>query len=80
MASALSGRPPKRWGNRSSSAAPQGAYPCSGKDEWCTLSVQTDAPVEPPAKLGGHTREVLLDWLGLDEVAIDDLEVRAAFW
>ena len=42
MASAVSGRPPKRWGNRSSSAAPQGAYPCAGKDEWCVIVVETD--------------------------------------
>jgi crotonobetainyl-CoA:carnitine CoA-transferase CaiB-like acyl-CoA transferase len=42
MASAVTGRPPKRWGNRSSSAAPQGAYPCAGSDEWCVISVATD--------------------------------------
>ena len=43
MASAASGRPPKRMGNRSSNAAPQGVYPCAGTDEWCAISVQTDA-------------------------------------
>jgi benzylsuccinate CoA-transferase BbsF subunit len=43
MASAVTGKPPKRWGNRSSGAAPQGAYPCAGTDEWCVLSVETDA-------------------------------------
>ena len=42
MASAVTGRPPKRWGNRSSSAAPQGAYPCAGTDEWCVIAVETD--------------------------------------
>ena len=42
MASAVSGRPPKRWGNRSSSAAPQGAYPCGGTDEWCVIVAETD--------------------------------------
>ena len=42
MASAVTGRPPKRWGNRSSNAAPQGAYPCAGSDEWCVISVETD--------------------------------------
>jgi crotonobetainyl-CoA:carnitine CoA-transferase CaiB-like acyl-CoA transferase len=42
MASAVSGRPPKRWGNRSSSAAPQGAYPCGGNDEWCVIVAETD--------------------------------------
>lgn len=43
MSSAVSGRPPKRAGNRSSSAAPQGVYPCAGTDEWCAIAVETDA-------------------------------------
>lgn len=34
--------PPKRLGSRSTSAAPQGVYPCSGTDEWIAISVQTD--------------------------------------
>jgi benzylsuccinate CoA-transferase BbsF subunit len=42
MASAVSGTAPKRWGNRSSKHAPQGVYPCSGNDEWCALTVETD--------------------------------------
>jgi crotonobetainyl-CoA:carnitine CoA-transferase CaiB-like acyl-CoA transferase len=29
-------------GNRSTSDAPQGCYPCSGTDEWCTLVIQTE--------------------------------------
>lgn len=43
MASAVSGAPPTRRGNRSSRAAPQGVYPCAGQDEWCAVSVETDA-------------------------------------
>ncbi len=43
MASAVSGTPPQRRGNRSSSAAPQGVYPCAGEDEWCAIAVETDA-------------------------------------
>lgn len=31
-----------RLGNRDLHMAPQGAYPCSGEDEWCTLSVVDD--------------------------------------
>jgi crotonobetainyl-CoA:carnitine CoA-transferase CaiB-like acyl-CoA transferase len=42
LAAAAGGRPPKRLGNRSSSNAPQGVYPCAGKDEWCAISVETD--------------------------------------
>jgi len=42
MASAISGQAPARRGNRSVNAAPQGVYPCSGTDEWCALSIETD--------------------------------------
>jgi crotonobetainyl-CoA:carnitine CoA-transferase CaiB-like acyl-CoA transferase len=179
MASAVTGQPPRRWGNRSSNAAPQGVYPCAGDDEWCALSVETTqqwqalaraigqpaladdprfmsaagrlrhhdqldeaiaawtrelthtevgqrlqqagvpaermrrardvvestdsgqvyrpvpsdrprpplaatlpftfsrspiAPVEAPDRLGGHTREVLRDWLGMPEAEVEDLD------
>jgi crotonobetainyl-CoA:carnitine CoA-transferase CaiB-like acyl-CoA transferase len=33
---------PPRLGNRSTSIAPQGCYPCAGEDEWCVISVQND--------------------------------------
>lgn len=42
LASAISGTPPRRMGNRSLSAAPQGCYQCAGKDDWCVISVETD--------------------------------------
>jgi len=54
MASAVSGKPPKRWGNRSSSAAPQGAYPCAGTDEWCVIAVETDEQWQGLAKTLGR--------------------------
>jgi crotonobetainyl-CoA:carnitine CoA-transferase CaiB-like acyl-CoA transferase len=31
-----------RNGNRSQDAAPQGAYPCAGQDEWCAIAVEDD--------------------------------------
>ena len=31
-----------RNGNRSNSFAPQGAYPCAGEDQWCTIAVESD--------------------------------------
>ena len=31
-----------RNGNRSTSAAPQGCYPCMGDDEWCAIAIDTD--------------------------------------
>ena len=33
---------PRRLGNRSEEAVPQGCYRCAGDDEWCTVSVHTD--------------------------------------
>jgi crotonobetainyl-CoA:carnitine CoA-transferase CaiB-like acyl-CoA transferase len=33
----------ERAGNRSRFAAPQGAYPCAGDDEWCAIAVESDA-------------------------------------
>jgi benzylsuccinate CoA-transferase BbsF subunit len=38
----ISGRVAGRMGNRSPSAAPQGAYRCRGDDGWCALSVGSD--------------------------------------
>ena len=35
--------PIARNGNRSRDAAPQGAYPCAGEDEWLAIAVETDA-------------------------------------
>ena len=43
LASAITGTPAARLGNRSPNAAPQGVYRCAGKDEWCAISVQNDA-------------------------------------
>lgn len=37
-----SGREVSRIGNRSYTAAPQGAYRCSGDDQWCAIAVETD--------------------------------------
>jgi crotonobetainyl-CoA:carnitine CoA-transferase CaiB-like acyl-CoA transferase len=43
VASAVTGRPSERTGNRSADAAPQGCYPCAGTDQWCVISIQSDA-------------------------------------
>ena len=42
LASAVNGTNPPRLGNRSTRFAPQGVYRCSGADNWCAISVQTD--------------------------------------
>ncbi len=38
----VSGRTVTRAGNRSETAAPHGAYPCSGNDQWCAVAVESD--------------------------------------
>lgn len=43
LASAVNGANPPRLGNRSTRFAPQGVYRCAGADNWCAISVQTDA-------------------------------------
>jgi benzylsuccinate CoA-transferase BbsF subunit len=42
LSSSVNGTAPLRRGNRSAVFAPQGVYRCTGSDEWCALSVQTD--------------------------------------
>ena len=37
-----SGKIASRNGNRSDVAAPQGAYPCAGADQWCAIAVDTE--------------------------------------
>jgi benzylsuccinate CoA-transferase BbsF subunit len=38
----LSGHAPTRLGNRGPDAAPQGAYPCTGEDQWCSIAVESE--------------------------------------
>lgn len=38
----INGRVVTRNGNRSDNAAPHGAYPCSGEDQWCAIAVETE--------------------------------------
>ena len=47
---------PARRGNRSDRSAPQGVYPCAGKDNWCALSVETNNQWQALAKLIGQER------------------------
>lgn len=38
----VNGRIANRVGNRSPYAAPHGAYPCLGEDQWCVIAVETE--------------------------------------
>lgn len=39
----ITGREPPRRGNRHSSIAPHGCYPCAGDDQWLTIACEDDA-------------------------------------
>ncbi len=56
LSSAVDGTVPPRRGNRSDHYAPQGVYPCAGRDDWCALSVQTHDQWRALAKLIGQER------------------------
>jgi crotonobetainyl-CoA:carnitine CoA-transferase CaiB-like acyl-CoA transferase len=43
VAHSMSGEQPARRGNRHSSMAPHGCYPCAGDDQWLSLACEDDA-------------------------------------
>ena len=43
VAYSMTGREPPRRGNRDSSMAPHGCYPCPGDDQWLTIACEDDA-------------------------------------
>jgi crotonobetainyl-CoA:carnitine CoA-transferase CaiB-like acyl-CoA transferase len=53
LAGILDGTRPQRMGNRSSSMAPQGCYPCAGDDQWCVISVEDNEQWRALAQLIG---------------------------
>ncbi len=42
LAYSMNGREPERKGNRHSSMAPHGCYPCAGDDQWVTIACEDD--------------------------------------
>ena len=60
------GEPPPRLGSRNPRVAPQGVYPCAGKDQWVTLTVDSD---EAWAALVEHIGDGELNSPGLSDLA-----------
>ena len=56
-----SGKIVSRNGNRSDVAAPQGAYPCAGDDQWCAIAVDTEQQWEDLRLTMGDP-----EWAGTD--------------
>lgn len=78
----VDGTLPPRSGNRSAKAAPQGCYPCAGKDQWCAISVENDAQWKALAAL---VDPVLADDPRFDEIVgrrrhHDELDRAISAW
>lgn len=56
LAGILNGQRPERIGNRSTKAAPQGCYPCSGNDQWCAIAVESDEQWRALVRTLGDTK------------------------
>ncbi len=55
LQASVTGQEPRRHGNRSAEAAPQGVYRCAGEDSWLAVSVQSDEEWQALAgMLGGE--------------------------
>jgi benzylsuccinate CoA-transferase BbsF subunit len=60
----LTGWIPRRMGNHSRHAAPQGVYPCAGEDRWCAIAIDTDAQWRALCAEMGHAV-----WAARDDLA-----------
>lgn len=56
LSEVLNGHDESLRGNRSPSAAPHGAYPCRGPDQWCAIACETDAQWTALRKAVGDPR------------------------
>jgi len=50
----VNGREAERMGNRCPYAAPHGAYPCRGEDEWCVIAVFSDEEWQSFCRIMGN--------------------------
>ncbi len=79
----LNGAIAARDGNRHPTAAPHGAFPCAGEDDWCVLSVASDEQWRGLCQAMDRP-----EWGGRDEYAtaaarrarVDELEDRVGEW
>ena len=80
---ALTGEEPERIGNRSLHHAPHNLFRCEGEDDWCAITVMTDAQWRSFATVIGA--DALLADPDLDTVAgrlrrVDELEAAVSRW
>lgn len=70
-------------GNRSSRAVPHGVFPCAGEDQWCTISVYSDAEWQRLVRaIGAPTwaSDPALSSLLARRAHEDEIEERLARW
>ncbi len=71
LGSRRTGGPVGRWGNQSSTRAPQGCYRCRGDDEWCVISIGVNAEWEALVQV--------LDDASLRDPSYRSVETRQVF-
>jgi crotonobetainyl-CoA:carnitine CoA-transferase CaiB-like acyl-CoA transferase len=78
----IDGREPPRRGNRHTSMAPHGCYPCAGEDQWVTIACEDDAQfaalcsVMGRSELAGDERFTDVVSRHRNQDALDDIIAR----
>jgi crotonobetainyl-CoA:carnitine CoA-transferase CaiB-like acyl-CoA transferase len=83
MEAAMTGTSPPRRGNRTPEAAPQGIYPCAGRDQWLAISVRDDDQWARLVALLGHPPELVRPELAMRAgraSAHDEIDAIIAAW
>lgn len=83
LAYSASGHVRGKQGNRASSAAPHGAYPCLGEDRWCAITVLTDQQWDAFRRALGNpdwSRDPRFGTLTARKANEDELDERIAEW
>ena len=79
----INGKVASRNGNRDPAAAPHGAYPCKGDDNWCVISVSSESDWESLCRAMGNpawTKESRFATLQSRKEHEDELDQKIGAW
>ena len=76
----LRGASPARVGNRSPRRAPQGCYPCAGRDRWIAISVEDDAEWAALCRCAGLGAELAGLGLAARRERHDEIDAAISAW
>lgn len=79
----VNGNLARRLGNRDPHVAPQGAYPCAGDDQWCAVTVDSDACSDRLREVLGDpawARDAALSTAGGRLTHHDEIDGHLAAW